>query len=442
VPTRATAVVVVAIASALLGALLAGCGGSGRPPAGATPAPSATPAAAGGGTPARGARPSDADELRALLGRRAQALAAGDPTALAATSTGAQRARDRRAARRSRALPLRDVRLEAGELELAGARARLRLVISYALDGADGRFAVSRKASAVRTSAGWRIAGDGSASGRDRLPWELADYRTRRIAGFVVLAPRATPVGSLAAALEAGRRGVRAALPGVRAPRHLVVLVAAGAAEARALTAGIRGVGTLAAISDAAVHEAGPARRVVVVTGQRLLVVWPVYAGLDAAGQTRVVTHELTHAALVERSSGRTPAWLVEGIALYASGDRRAQVAGRVLRGDAVAGLSAAGQRDARRHASLAALARPDAIARLAGPAQSSAYAYASAAAFAIVAGHGRAGLLALYDAFADPALPGGPGRALTARAVRRALHERLPDLERDVAAYAAAAAG
>src|SRR5215210_8198456 len=99
------------------------------------------------------------------------------------------------------------------------------------------------------------------------------------------------------------------------------------------MTTGIRGVATLAAISDSAVREQGPADRVVRVSSQRLLVVWPAFAPLDPDGRRRVVAHELTHAALAARTSGRTPAWLVEGIALYASGDRRWGDAGRLLSG-------------------------------------------------------------------------------------------------------------
>ena len=70
-------------------------------------------------------------------------------------------------------------------------------------------------------------------------------------------------------------------------------------------------------------QETGPAQRVSAVVSQRLVVVWPPFSSLDADGQQRVVTHELTHAALAGVTSGRTPAWLSEGIALYVSEDRR-----------------------------------------------------------------------------------------------------------------------
>ncbi len=92
-------------------------------------------------------------------------------------------------------------------------------------------------------------------------------------------------------------------MEGVLRRRYLVV-VAGDAAQARQMTTGIRGVATLAAISDSAVREQGPADRVVQVASQRLLVVWPAFAPLDADGRARVVAHELTHAALAEPDVG------------------------------------------------------------------------------------------------------------------------------------------
>ena len=48
-----------------------------------------------------------------------------------------------------------------------------------------------------------------------------------------------------------------------RLRRRYLVVVAGDAAQARALTTEIRGVETLAAISDAAINESGPERRTV-----------------------------------------------------------------------------------------------------------------------------------------------------------------------------------
>jgi hypothetical protein len=112
------------------------------------------------------------------------------------------------------------------------------------------------------------------------------------------------------------------------------------------------------------------------------------------------VTHELTHAALAGSTSGRTPSWLVEGIAMYVSGDRRAAPA----------------------NPDLGALSEPAAIGRLSGAAQSDAYAAASAAAFAIVDRFGAAKLLDLYDSFNDTSLRARPGPRLVDRALRRVL--------------------
>jgi hypothetical protein len=195
--------------------------------------------------------------------------------------------------------------------------------------------------------------------------------------------------------------------------------VAGGAHAARSLTASIRGVESLAAISDAEVQESGSAQRVDAVVSQRLVVVWPPFSSLGADGQRRVVTHELTHAALAGVTSGRTPAWLVEGIALYVSKDRRI---------DQAAQLRAQGELP-----TLRGLARPDAIARLSGDRQAAAYAYASAASFYIADRFGRRRLLRLFAVFNDEDLTGRPGAATAGRAIRRVLGVSAARLERDV---------
>jgi hypothetical protein len=206
--------------------------------------------------------------------------------------------------------------------------------------------------------------------------------------------------------------------------------VAPTAAGARQLTEDINGVETLSAVSDTAVQEAGPARRVTRVVSQRLLVVWPAFTQLGYDERQRVVAHELTHLVLAAATSGRTPSWLVEGIALYVSGDRRSDQVTAILRG--LAGGEGAAARPA---LSLGRLSGPGAIARLSGARQAGAYAYASAAAFAIADRYGRRALLRLYDAFDDPRLRGRPGPALTSRALRRVIGEGLAAFERDLRA-------
>ncbi len=238
----------------------------------------------------------------------------------------------------------------------------------------------------------------------------------------MILAPTALVVDGLPEALEDGYARMRDVLAaGTLRSRYLVV-VAGDPAQARQMTSGIRGVATLAAISDTAVHEEGPAERVSSVASQRLLVVWPAFAPLDLDGRRRVVTHELTHAALARETSGRTPGWLAEGVALYVSGDDRVAEAARRV----AVGIS-------RRGLSLSGLSTPSAIAKLGGEAQSAAYAYSSAAAFYIVERFGRRRLFRLYDVFNEESLRAPTGAQLTAQAVRDTLGVPLLRLERDL---------
>jgi hypothetical protein len=413
-------------ALAVIALLAAGCGGShARRHVTPTPSPRASE---------QGGQPARVGQVEALLFRRARALQAGDAAALAATSVGRQRTRDRRAARRARALDLRDVTVNAEPA--GGAVGRLRERLTYGLTGAAGTFAVTRAVRVVHTSGGWRIASERPQGGRDRAPWDLTAFRRVRTRHFLLLVPPGVPAGGLAAALATGRRQVAAALPGVRVPDHLAVVVAASVDDARALTRQIRGVESLAAIAEAIVRVRGPAQRVSQVAGQRLIVVWPEFAAQGPTERQRVVTHELTHAALAASTSGRTPSWLVEGVALYASGDQRAGETGSLLAGAEPAG---GGREDALGASSLTALARPTAIGRLIGIAQAAAYGYASTAAFAIAARFGRAGLMRLYDAFNDPSLR---GPHLQARAIQHALHEPQSALAAQIRDYALARGG
>lgn len=371
---------------------MAGCGGGDDP----SPRSQAPP-----GSPAERPEPSAEQQIADLFEERAAALEAGDAGAYAATG----RPRDRAVARRARRLRLRDVELEATNISVSGDRARVRVAARYGIAGVRGRFEATQRVRAVRTGAGWRVAG--ARAGRGRPPWEVDDFRERRSEHFVVLAPPEVPVEELVVALEDGYATMRELLSGGRLRRRYLVLVAGGAQQARALTTAIRGVETLAALSDASVIQQGPAEAVARVISLRLVVVWPPFSALDADGRSRVVTHELTHAALTGSTSGRTPAWLTEGVALYVSGDRRSAPPG----------------------ADLAALSRPDSIARLTGPAQATAYSASSAAAFAIADQFGTDGLLDLYEAFNDPRLRGRPGPRLVERALRRVLGITLADL-------------
>jgi hypothetical protein len=371
-------------------ALLAGCGDD--------PAPQPTPTP---GTPAERPEPSPEEQVRMLLDDRAAALEDGDVRAYAATGT----RRDRADARRARPLRLREVTMSADRVDVSGDRATVQVSSTYAIAGVRGTFETERRLRARRTEDGWRVV---AASGRRGLPpWEVDDFREHRTEHFVVLAPPEIPVDELATALEDGYATMSDLLSRGRLRRRYLVVVAAGAEQARALTEEIRGVETLAALADASVVQTGNAARTDKVVSLRLVVVWGPFSTLDAEGRRRVVTHELTHAALTGSTSGRMPAWLSEGVALYVSGDRRPAPPG----------------------ADLAALSQPDAIARLSGEAQADAYNASSAAAFAIADRFGTDKLLDLYEAFSDPQLRGQPGPRLVNRALKRELGITLSDL-------------
>jgi hypothetical protein len=385
-------------AAAALAALVmvAGCGGGGHS---ATPTPS--PGAHGRATPQP---PSDEERIADVLRDRAEALEGGQRRAYLMTSTRAMRHRDGVAIARAGRLQLRDVQLDPGSIHVAGRRATATVKERYGMARVRGRFDGTRWVALVKRGGRWRVAGVDR--GRGLPPWDVADFRERRTRHFVVLEPGSMPVGSLLGDLESGYAAMRTRLEQHLRRRYLVI-AAADPAQARALTSQIRGLEGLAAISDATISERGPARAVGKVVSLRLLVVNSAYTSLTAEGRRRTIAHELTHAALAGSTSGRTPAWLVEGVAMYVSGDRR----------------------PAPPAANLAALSQPDAIAELTGDAQTRAYATSSAAAFAVVDRWGGAKLLKLYDAFNDNSLRGKPGPRLVNRALKRELGITLDHL-------------
>jgi hypothetical protein len=367
--------------------IVAGCGGGGH-------SGTASPGAQGRATPQP---PSDEERIADVLRDRAEALEAGDRRAYLATTTGAMRRRDGVAIDRAKRLRLRDVGLDPGSVQVTGRRATTTVEERYSIARVRGQFETRRRVVLVRQGSRWRVA---AVRGKRGLPpWDVADFRERWTRHFVVLSPGSMPVGTLLGALERGYEAMRTRLKQPLRRRYLVI-VAADPDQARALTSQIHGLEGLAAISDATISQRGPANAVSKVISLRLLVVSSAFMALDPAGRARTITHELTHAALAGSTSGRVPAWLVEGVAMYVSGDRR----------------------PARPNLDLAGLSRPEAIAKLSGTAQARAYAASSAAAFAIADRWGGDKLLELYEAFNDESLRGEPGPRLVNRALKREL--------------------
>lgn len=370
--------------------------------------------------------PSRLDLLQRLLDRRAAALGRGDARAFAATAIGPQRARDRRNARRVRGLGVHRVRLSAEGGDVRRDRLVLQARLSYGVRGIAGLFGSRQRLSVRWTGKDWRVSS--ATARRGRLPWEVAPQRRIRTPHFVIWVPPSVDpaAGGLREALEAGYARMREVLASGRLRRRYLVVVAADASQARGLTAAIRGVASLAAITDTEVRLEGTAERVAEVASQRLLVIWPPFLAAGPDARRTVIAHELTHAAVARSTSGRTPGWLVEGLALYVSGDDRSQEAARLLAGGAAGPLL-----------SLEGLAEPEVIATLGGEEQNAAYAYSSAAAFYIAERYGRDALLDLYDVYNEETLRGARGTTrLNDRAVRRVLRVPLRRLERDLRAW------
>ena len=224
--------------------------------------------------------------------------------------------------------------MTAGATEVDGDRATLRVDMVYSLRRHSTRyFKTLADDRAARRPTGWRVAARPPVRGRARA-WEYTSYKARTSQHFLALAPKSLKVGSLMTDLEKGRARMKRGLPGINAPDRMLVIVARTSTDTKALTKDLHTISALVAVAEAQVSLRGPgAARSTEVSGQRVFVLWRSYGNRSAKERRMVIAHELVHAALVKRTGGRVPPWLVEGIAMYASGDKRAGDAGALLSG-------------------------------------------------------------------------------------------------------------
>ncbi|MCW2903536.1 MAG: hypothetical protein JWO67_5801 [Streptosporangiaceae bacterium] len=229
----------------------------------------------------------------------------------------------------------------------------LRLILRYRLRGFD-RSEVSHTeylTFAQRPGAGWVIVGDGASLGLRDDPqiWDFGRLG-------VVRGRRSLVLGSYSSGADAGARTktlrsiartLDAAVPkvtgvvGDRWPRRAVALLPDGQREAQRLVGGGQDLGRIAALATVSQDpQTGAA-------GEDRVVISPgTFARLNALGRSVVLTHELTHVATGAARDGRTPMWLIEGLADYvgyknvhvsvrsAAGElRREVVRGRLPRG-------------------------------------------------------------------------------------------------------------
>jgi hypothetical protein len=416
-------------------AVIAGCGET----ASSAPAPPATKKAADAkpkAAPAAEKRkpPTDNEQLNTLLLDRGAALEQGDAEDFLATSTGAQAKKDERQIAAARALPLTSVKLEARGTEISGDKATMRVEMSYSYDNIDTYYFKTSSMSLKKTPEGWRVANDKPTYGM-LAPWEYKTYKARKSTHFLALAPKGMKVGSLMTDLEKGYNRMKRGLPGVKAPKKVLVIVARTGTDTKALTKDIKTLKSLTAVAENQYSTKGPAKRIDQVWGQRVFVLWRSYGNRSAGERRMVIAHELVHAALAGRTSARTPPWLSEGIAMYVSGDDRSGDAGALISGRGVL-KDPSKQGAAKRAMSLARLSSPRALDNMSPVSLSFAYSYSSAAAYAIAQKHGRKGLLKLLSAYNSEKVK-GKGSKLTDRAAKRALKMSLSSLKSEVDSYA-----
>ena len=363
-------------------------------------------------------RPRDVDdsdeEIKRLLAERARALEARDRKALAATAAAGQRVRDRKAAANLEELPLEQVRLEPLDVRIAGEKATMGAGMSYRIKGASRPFLTTRKLSARKTGDGWKVTRD--VAPRDALPWEVDRYTASVGERVVLLTPPGVEPGPLLPGLQSAYRKIARDLPARDLPDRVLVIAAEDAGQVKQLDGkGIAG-GVVAMASVAVDYKPGGALEVQRVLAQRMTLVMDRYATMPAQEREWTLAHEMVHTAMNPDTSGRTPQWLIEGVALYVSGEDLSAYAPAV---------EAAGERP-----SLVALSRRNALGKLDADGQSAAYVVASAAAEEIAARKGNKGLFRFYEAFNDSRITGPPGPRTTDKVLRKSVGMTLRELD------------
>jgi hypothetical protein len=289
--------------------------------------------AAASSRPAAGAPPTPSvATVNSLLQRRSRAVLARDRAAFLATVDPSGQAF--RAGQQLLFDNLSKVPLAVWKETLADTRpavaaddgwtARLRL--TYRLRGFDRRDLVYTEYLTFdrRPGIGWVVSGDGAAHGLRDDPqiWNGGGLTVVHGRRSIVLAEDGAVTGEAPAARTAELRDIAARLDkgigivsgvvGDRWARHVVALLPATEQKAEELAGDVRNLGDIAALATVTGDESGRD------TGEDRVVITPnAFGRLTALGRHVVLTHELVHVAMGGARDGKTPMWLIEGLADY-----------------------------------------------------------------------------------------------------------------------------
>ncbi|MBC6465366.1 hypothetical protein HKK74_07655 [Actinomadura alba] len=290
--------------------------------------PPADPAA--GTAPFGSAARPDPQAVGAVLAGRARAVRDHDRQGFLATVAWAPPAFQADQARLFAnlvTLPLSGWRQELGTAEpvvtgIGGST--LRIIVRYRLRGFDRTEVAHTQYLAFghRAATGWVITGDGAAHGLSDHPeiWDAGRLTVVRGRRSLVIGDQ--PVGARGAepkrTLRDIARRLDAAVPvvtgivGPRWDRRAVALVPTDRTQAEELVGGGQDLSRIAALATASQYDEGRA-----AGGDRIVISPATFARLTPQGRRVVLTHELTHIATGGARDGRTPMWLIEGLADY-----------------------------------------------------------------------------------------------------------------------------
>ena len=294
----------------------------------ATPSP--------GQTPERSATPGWQDEVREMLGRRAEAVLSGDERTFLATMRAASTAfrRDRQTwFRRIRALPIGVYRLdfvedEYGELTRAVDRERysgrevhvIQVKQRIGFRGYDVRPSAEELfLTVVKGSLGWSVVADDDleslALQSTRELWDFGAVSTLASDGIMIVfhpAQRSAAAGILQIAKTARAR-VKQLWPLPWREDRVIIMIPSTVGELARILQTTFDLSTFVAFAAASVDRSDSWK----LSGSRIFLHWPNFRRQGAASQRTILQHEFLHRASFEVSGPNVTAFMDEGIAQY-----------------------------------------------------------------------------------------------------------------------------
>lgn len=266
-----------------------------------------------------------AAEVDALLERQAQAVLNKDRDAFLATFDRYLQIEAGDVFDRLTNLPITSYTLERTSRQVMRQNDKvnnLPVDLRFTFDGINPNnvFTLQRQIDLIHDEDGWKV----MAQRGDQAFWDLGSVSQRSSDHFLILyRPAAEKViETVVKEAEAAYADLNRRMPGVLEPRYVLYLTA----DPKEFTTLSRR--PAATVAGVAVWQELPTAKGARIYSSAMIINGAAFKEA-AAGRQRTIQHELTHLALAPITRAYTPAWLVEGAAMYFTDDFRWEALGK-----------------------------------------------------------------------------------------------------------------